>query len=56
MSANASLELGIVRRARERDDVADVGHAGDEEEQALETEAEARVISDIRISLGSSLS
>ena len=35
------LELGRLRRAGERNDVADVLHAGDEEYQALETEAEA---------------
>ena len=30
------LELGGLRRSREGDDVADVGHAGDEEHQTLE--------------------
>ena len=37
------LKFGVFRSAGERDDVPDVGHAGDEEEQALETETEARV-------------
>ena len=32
-----------MRGARERDDVADVGHAGDEQQQALETEPESGV-------------
>ena len=39
----AALELGGLRCSREGDDVADVGHAGDEEHQALEAEAEAGV-------------
>ena len=39
----AELELGVLRRAGEGDDVADVLHAGDEENQALETEAETSV-------------
>ena len=35
------LELRVLRGARERDDVTDVLHAGDEEDQALEAQAEA---------------
>src|SRR5712675_2046241 len=37
------LEFRISRRARERDHVADVGHAGDELDHSLQTEAEAGV-------------
>ncbi len=39
----AALELGGLRGAGEGDDVADVGHAGDKEQQALEAQAEAGV-------------
>src|SRR5204862_4875396 len=35
------LELGVARRPGERDDIANVRHAGNEHKHALETEAEA---------------
>jgi len=37
------LELGVLGSAREGDDIADVLHARDEEDEALEAEAEACV-------------
>ena len=40
---DGELELGVVRRAREGDDVADVGHARHEQDEALEAQAEAAV-------------
>src|SRR5579871_4013999 len=42
--SSAPLELAVLGRAREGDDVADVGHAGGEQDQALEAEAEAGVL------------
>ena len=37
------LEISITRRAGEGNDVADVGHAGDKEQETLEAQAEAGV-------------
>lgn len=37
------LEFGVVGSAGEGDDVTDVGHAGHEEYETLEAEAESRV-------------
>ena len=39
----ARLELSTLRSTREGDDVADVLHAGDEEDETLEAEAETCV-------------
>ena len=43
VSEEGGLEFGGLGGAGEGDDVADVGHAGDEEHEALEAEAEAAV-------------
>ena len=37
------LEIGVVRRTGEGDDITNVGHTCHEEQQTLEAEAEARV-------------
>lgn len=37
------LEFRVLRVTRERDHIADVGHAGDEQQQAFEAEAETAV-------------
>src|ERR1035441_7367044 len=44
ITQNSTLKLRVARGSRERDDVADVFHAGEVHQHALETHAEAGVV------------